>query len=140
MLMALDSSNDENLEEGFDFRQPLSLFWHWAWLIALVTVVAGVAAYLASKQMTPYYESSTTVLVNEAPATKTTDYSSVMMSEQLTSTYAEMMAKDPVLTEVQNQLGLTMTLEDMKKLVTVTPVRDTQLAGVVVGTGGFNPR
>jgi hypothetical protein len=98
--MSLDSTTEETLEEGFDFRQPLSLFWHWWWLIVLVTVMTGAAAYFISKQMTPSYQSSTTVLVNEAPATKTTDYSSVMMSEQLTSTYAQMMAKDPVLYEV----------------------------------------
>jgi len=132
--MSLDNSTDETLEEGFDFRQPLSLFWHWAWLIVLVTLVAGAAAYIFSKRMTPYYQSSTTVLVNEAPATKTTDYSSVMMSEQLTSTYAQMMAKDPVLTQVISQLNLSMTLEDLKKLVTVTPVRDTQLIAVTVET------
>jgi non-specific protein-tyrosine kinase len=122
------------LEEGFDFRQPLSLFWHWWWLIVLVTVLAGAAAYLISKQMTPSYEASTTVLVNEAPANKTTDYSSVMMSEQLTSTYAQMMAKDPVLSEVISQLSLNMTVEDLKELITVTPVRDTQLIQVAVET------
>lgn len=132
--MSLDNTTDESFEEGFDFRQPLSLFWHWAWLIVLVTLVAGAAAYIFSKRMTPYYQSSTTVLVNEAPATKTTDYSSVMMSEQLTSTYAQMMAKDPVLTQVISQLGIRMTLEDLKKLVTVTPVRDTQLIAVTVET------
>ena len=31
--MSLDSSTDEPLEEGFDFRQPLSLFW---WLLGMV--------------------------------------------------------------------------------------------------------
>jgi capsular exopolysaccharide synthesis family protein len=133
-MMSMDNASDETMEEGFDFRQPLSLFWHWAWLIALVTVVAGAAAYVFSKRMTPYYQSSTTVLVNEAPATKTTDYSSVMMSEQLTSTYSQMMAQDPVLAEVASKLGLNMTLEDLRKLITVTPVRDTQLIQVSVET------
>ncbi len=132
--MNMENSTDETLDEGFDFRQPLSLLWHWAWLIALVAVVAGVAAYGVSKRMTPYYQSQTTVLVNEAPATKTSDYSSVMMSEQLTSTYAEMMAKDPVLSEVQKTLGLNLALEDLKTMVSVAPVRDTQLIGVSVET------
>ncbi len=132
--MTMDNSSDEPLDEGFDFRQPLSLFWHWAWLIALVALVAGAAAYLVSKQMTPYFQSQTTVLVNEAPATQTTDYSSVMMSQKLTSTYAEMMAKDTVLLAVEKQLGLSMALEDLKKLITVAPVRDTQLIQITVET------
>jgi capsular exopolysaccharide synthesis family protein len=132
--MSMDNMNNENLEDGIDLRQYVSLFWHWAWLMALAAVVAGVAAYVASKRMTPYYQSSTTVLVNEAPATKTTDYSSVMLSEQLTSTYAEMMAKDPVLNEVIGKLGLTMSADELKKLISVAPVRDTQLIQVSAET------
>jgi succinoglycan biosynthesis transport protein ExoP len=130
----MDNSSDDTLDEGFDFRQPLSLFWHWSWLIALVAVVAGAAAYIVSKRMTPYYQSQTTVLVNEAPATQTTDYSSLMMSQQLTSTYSELMGKDTVLAEVQKQLGLTMTLEKLKNMITVAPVRDTQLIQITVET------
>ncbi len=132
--MSLENPNDESLEESLDLRQYISLFWHWAWLIVLAGVVAGAAAFFFSKQMTPYYQSSTSVLVNEAPATKTTDYSSVMMSQQLTSTYAQMMAKDPVLNEVISQLGLAMTAGELSKLITVTPVRDTQLIAVTVET------
>lgn len=132
--MSLENSNDESLEESLDLRQYISLFWHWAWLIVLAGVVAGAAAFFFSKQMTPYYQSSTSVLVNEAPATKTTDYSSVMMSQQLTSTYAQMMAKDPVLNEVISQLGLSMTAGELSKLITVTPVRDTQLIAVTAET------
>ena len=130
----MDNPNNESMEDGIDLRQYVSLFWHWAWLMVLAAVVAGGAAYMVSKRMTPYYQSSTTVLVNEAPATKTTDYSSVMLSEQLTSTYAEMMAKDPVLNEVIGQLGLSMTADELKKLVSVAPVRDTQLIQVSVET------
>jgi capsular exopolysaccharide synthesis family protein len=132
--MTLESSPNETIEEGLDLQQYFSLFWHWAWLILLVTLVAGIVAFLISKQLTPYYESSTTLLVDEAPATQTTDYSSVMMSQKLTSTYSQMMAKDPVLSEVTSQLGLSMTLDDLRKLITVTPVRDTQLIAVTAET------
>ena len=132
--MSLDNTTDEKPEEGLDVHQYLSLFWHWSWLIVLVGVMAAGAAFFVSRSMTPYYEASTTVLVNEAPATMTTDYSSVMMSEQLTSTYAQMMAKDPVLNQVIGQLGLNTTAEELKKLITITPVRDTQLIAVTVET------
>jgi len=121
-------------EEGLDLVQYFSLFLHWSWLILLAALVAGAASYLVSSRMTPFYRSSTTVLVNEAPATKATDYSSVMMSEQLTSTYAQIMAKDPVLTQVAAQLRMTNPIEDLKDWITVTPVRDTQLIQVSVET------
>jgi non-specific protein-tyrosine kinase len=130
--MAINNSSDEQYEEGIDLRQYLSLFWHWAWLILLAAAVAGAASYFFSQRMTKVYQSSTTVLVNEAPATKTTDYSSVMMSQQLTSTYSNMMAKDNVLTEVSKQLGLSIPIAELKSMITVTPVTDTQLITVTV--------
>jgi len=122
------------MDEGLDLRQYLSLFLHWSWLILLAALVAGAASYIISINMTPFYESSTSVLVNAAPATKASDYSSVMMSEQLTSTYAELMAKENILSLVAKQLKLTNPLEDIKQWVTITPVRDTQVIQVTVET------
>jgi len=122
------------MDEALDLRQYYSLFLHWSWLILLVALMAGAVSFFFSNRMTPFYQSSTTVLLNAAPATKVTDYSSVMMSEQLTSTYSQMMAKDPVLSQAAEQVGLANPLEDLKKWITVTPIRDTQLIEVAVET------
>lgn len=130
----MENSINDSLDESLDLRQYLYLFWHWAWLIILAGVVAGAASYFVSKNMTPYYQSSSVVLVNEAPANKGSDYSSVMMSEQLTTTYAQMMVTDPVLSKVEEQLGLNVPLETIKDWITVTPQRDTQLIQVSVET------
>src|SRR5512143_713677 len=130
--MTFDNPSEDSSEAGFDLQKYLSLFWHWAWLILLVGVVAGAAAYYISKQMTPYYQSSTTLLVNVAPATQTTDYSSVIVSQQLTSTYAQMITKDPVMTEVISTLNLPLTPAALKGLIAVTPVSNTQLIRITV--------
>lgn len=132
--MEIDNSPVEQMEEGLDLRQYFALFIHWLWLLILAAVIAGAASYFFSIRMMPIYQSSTTVLVNEAPATKATDYSSVMMSEQLTSTYSQMMAKDPVLLKVAEKIGLANPIEEIKDWITVTPVRDTQLIQVTVET------
>ena len=124
----------KHLEESLDLRQYFYLFWHWSWLIILTGIIFGAAAFFYSKRMTPYYQSTTTVMVNEAPATQATDYSSVITSQQLTSTYSEMMVKDPVLMQVISQLNLAMTPEKLKGLITVTPIRDTQLMQVTAET------
>ncbi len=84
--------------------------------------------------MTPYYESSTRVLVNQAPATQATDYSSVLMSKQLTSTYSQMMTTDTVLLEVMNQLGISLPTEDLRSMITITPMSDTALILIKVET------
>ena len=130
--MTLNNSSDEQYEEGIDLRQYLSLFWHWAWLILLAALIAGAASYFFSQGITKTYQSSTTVLVNEAPATKATDYSSVMLSEQLTTTYSQMMSKDNVLKAVATQLGLNLSVSELKGMITVTPVTDTQLITITV--------
>ena len=115
-----------------ELRRYLVIGWHWAWLILLVTLLAGVGVFIVSKQMTPIFRASTTVLVNEAPATKSTDYASVLTSERLTQTYAQLLTKNPVLERVIQSLGLNVSPSALKRSIQVQPVRDTQLVVVQV--------
>ena len=115
-----------------DLRRYIGLLWHWAWLLALVTALAAGAAYLVSQRLTPVYEASTTLLINEAQSNQTTDYTAILTSERLARTYAAMMTKQPVLEAVQAELSLAMDLEDLEEAVSVQPVRDTQLIEVTV--------
>ncbi len=106
-----------------------TILWHWAWLIALGTLLAAGAAYVSSRLTTPVYAASTTLLVNEAPSSgKTADYTSILTSERLARTYSEMMTKRPVMTEVAKQVGLQESIaDDLARRVSVNLVRDTQL-------------
>ena len=115
-----------------DLRRYLALLWHWAWLLVLATILAGAAAYIVSKQMTPIYQASTTILVNGAPATQSTDYSSILSSERLTQTYSQLLTKQPILEGVIKRLGINIDVGVLKKMVQVQPVRDTQLIDVRV--------
>ena len=124
----------EQTDEGLNLRQYFSLFLHWLWLILLAAVVAGTVVYFLSIRMIPYYQSSTTVLVNEAPANKATDYTSALLSEQLTTTYSKMMVNDPLLIKVAYQARLAISLDELRKWITVTPVQNTQLIQVTVET------
>ena len=115
-----------------DLRRYLALLWHWAWLLVLATILAGAAAYIVSKQMTPIFQASTTILVNGAPATQSTDYSSILSSERLTQTYSQLLTKQPILEGVIKRLGINIDVGVLKKMVQVQPVRDTQLIEVRV--------
>lgn len=132
--MELDNSPVDNKNEDLDIRQYLSLLLYRLWLILLIGLICGTTAYFISQKIAPIYESSTSILVNEAPDTKAADYSSVLMSKQLTSTYAQMMTNDLVLQEVEKVVGLSNPLEDLRKWITVAPVRDTQIIQVTVKT------
>ncbi|MDX9865576.1 MAG: polysaccharide biosynthesis tyrosine autokinase [Anaerolineaceae bacterium] len=119
-------------DDSETIRDYLMLFWRWAWLIILAGVLAGTASFLLSMRMDPVYEAKSTVLISEASGTSGTDYSSLMASERLTRTYSEVMSSETVLVEVSQLLGITMPLTDMAGMITVTPVRDTQLIELAV--------
>ncbi len=102
--------------------------WHWAWLIILGTLLGASIAYVSSRLTTPVYSASTTLLVNEAPSSgKTADYTSILTSERLASTYAQMMTKQPVLQAAFEDLNLVLTPENLPARISVNLVRDTQL-------------
>ena len=110
-----------------DFRRYVALIWGWSWLLVLVTLLAGAAAYVVSKRSTPVYQASTTVLINEAPATRATDYSAIVASERQAQTYAQLMSKQPVLEGVIQRLELDSSVADLKEVLQVRPLRDTTL-------------
>jgi len=124
------SLEQERLKDKQAVQRFFRLLVSKAWIIALATIIAALLSLVISQRITPYYASEATVLVNEAPATENADYTSVMMSERVAKTYAELMTKDPVLDEVEKQLGLTYKRADLKSFITVSPVTNTQLIRV----------
>jgi non-specific protein-tyrosine kinase len=123
---------DDSLSFSDDFRRYFALIWRWWWMIGLATLLAAVTAYLVSQRMTPIYQASTTLLINEASANRTTDYTSILTSERLARTYTEMLSKKPVLQAVIDDLGLNLEVKDLLKMISVELVRDTQLIEVKV--------
>jgi polysaccharide biosynthesis transport protein len=113
-----------------DLRQYIALLWRWAWLIILAVVLAGAAAYITSSLQDPVYQSTTTMLINEAPNTRTSEYTAILTSERLARTYSQLFEKRPVLDEVYATLGLEDVFvgpEAIAAAVEVQLVRDTQL-------------
>ena len=121
---------------SIDLRRYFALLVHWAWLIILAVVLSGAAAYFVSSQMTPVYQASTTVLINQAPSTRASDYASLLTSERLTQTYSQLLTKRPVLQGVvealQRDYGVTIAVEDLDGAIDVKPVQDTQLIEINV--------
>ncbi|MGB9752258.1 MAG: lipopolysaccharide biosynthesis protein [Roseiflexus castenholzii] len=87
----------------------------------------GVLALLVSAFQSPIYQASTTVLVNQGRGTAAPDYESVLMSQQLTRTYAELLKKRPLYEMVIANLRLETTPERLMQQVRVSTIRDTQL-------------
>ncbi len=115
-----------------DLRRYFGLVRQWAWLLVLVTLLAAGIMFVISRRSTPIYQATTTVLINQAPADKTTDYSSLVTSERLAQTYSQLMTKQPVLHGVIERLSLSESETELKQLIQVQPVRDTTLIEVRV--------
>ena len=105
---------------------------NWLWLIVISAFLAGGAAYLVSRQQTPVYEASTTMLINQMSNSMVTDYTGIMVSERLAKTYSQMLRQRPLIEETTTELGLDLTPKELLEKIEVAPVRDTQLLVVTV--------
>ncbi|HEY4724173.1 MAG TPA: Wzz/FepE/Etk N-terminal domain-containing protein, partial [Anaerolineae bacterium] len=94
------------------------IIWRWAWLIALVMLLAAGAAFVASRLARPVYAASTTLLINQAPSSgQANDYSSILTSERLASTYSAMMTKRPALDEAIASLQIDTSADQLARQV-----------------------
>lgn len=125
--------NDSSFQSApsADLRKYFWLLWRWAWLIALTAILAAIGAYIFSRMQTPIYQANTTILVNESASAQASNYSAIYLtSERLTSTYAAMLTKKPMMDKVNERLGIKDTTLTFN--VKVNAVRDTQLLQLLV--------
>jgi len=120
-----------------EIKEYIYLLWSWAWLIVLAGILAGGAAYAFSINTIPIYETSTRLLVSDPPILRSLDYSSMINSYAMTSTYAEMIVDRPVMQGVIDRLKLKIAPEMLKEQISVEKVRDTQL--LVISVQDPNP-
>lgn len=134
MIFAANSGGRESrAAKPLALRQYVSILWRWAWLIVLCMALAGGAAYVYSIQSTPVYQSSATLLINQArTGNGYNDYNALLTGERLAQTYAELMRKRPVLDAVIANLQLATDADKLADRVSVAPVRNTQLLNLTV--------
>ncbi len=124
---------DESNLASIGIKEAVQLLWSWAWLIVLTGALAGAAAFIVSKRMTPTYAASARLLVS-APSTITgVDPSLGTLSLQtLISTYSEMLTDNSVLEGVIERLQLQTTPDELARSITVKTISNTQLLEITV--------
>ena len=110
------------------FSEYASLLLRWSWLLILLALIAGGTAYEVSKRGTPVYQASTLIMINGAPGIQSDAYSSLYMSQQLTTTYAQTMTTRPMLDAVAEKIGL----ESLPASIQVQTVQNTSLMRILV--------
>lgn len=119
--------------EEFDVKALLRHFWSKLYLIIaiLVITVAAGEVYTLNFQ-TPEYKSTTKlVLTNENSSTNFT-VSDIQISNNLVTTYSEIVKSENVLSQVINRLHLSLTTAELLKKITVTTTTNTQLITISV--------
>jgi capsular exopolysaccharide synthesis family protein len=122
-------------------------YWHllrkWSWLIVVGALLSGGSAFVVSRNMTPVYAATTTLLVTPGSAQALDNYSSLIASERLAQTYAQLLQSAPILEETYQRLQSQSVADpeasipasgpnDHISSVSAQPVRETQLLRVTV--------
>jgi polysaccharide biosynthesis transport protein len=107
-----------------DYILPLRKWW---WLIVAATLVATVSSFLATRQQPPIYQTRTTVMIGNSinnPNPISYDY---YQSQQLATTYADIVKRDNVRQATMAALGLRFLPE-----YSARTVPNTQLIEITV--------
>lgn len=122
-------------------------YWHllrkWSWLIIVGALLSGGSAFVLCRNIAPVYAASTTLLVTPGSAQALDNYSSLIASERLAQTYAQLLQSAPILEQTYQRLQSQSIVDpeagnsdsgssDHISSVSAQPVRDTQLLRVTV--------
>lgn len=106
----------------------------WLWLVILGTGLAAGSAYVVSANTQPVYRSTVTMRLDPATGRLSSEYAGLLVADQLAGTYSQQIKMRPVMEATLEALGLEDRISPgaLSGMVTVTPVRDTQLIRVSV--------
>ncbi|PSL40690.1 capsular polysaccharide biosynthesis protein [Planomicrobium soli] len=99
-------------------------------LTLLAVIIAGVVSY---KVLTPIYETSTQILVNqEKSETAQLLNQNIQTDLQLINTYSVIIKSPAILEPVSQELDLGLTVEQLNSKITVTNAENSQVVNVAV--------
>ncbi len=107
-----------------DYVLPLRKWW---WLIVAATLVATISSFLATRQQPPIYRTRVTVMVGSAIENPNPNGNEFWLTQQLATTYADIVKRDPVRNAAMAALGLTWLPEYQARVVP-----NTQLVEIIV--------
>ena len=104
----------------------------WWWILILLPVVSASTAYLVSQTITPMYEASATLLVEESQALGSATYNDILANERRAQTYVRLIETRQVADATVQRLGLEISANELLGMLTVSSISETQLISVSV--------
>lgn len=122
-------------EIEIDVRGLLTTILNRLFVIILIGVLVGGIAFVYTKYfVSPQYVATTKVYIlsKQDPDQKTLTTSDIAFASYLAKDYEELLTTRPVLEEVQKELNLDMTIDNLEKMITVSVEEDTRLLAISV--------
>ena len=131
------TNKQQSEEREIDILRLLQILWKRVWLIGVITVICGIAAYLYSVSfITPTYRSSFTAYVNNrvesVEGNNSTSTSDLNASIGLTYLYQDIIKSRSVLMDAAEACGLEYDYEQLQTKVTTEVSTDSALITVYV--------
>lgn len=119
-----------------DLQKLLMAYLRKWWLILLCGVLVAVGAFIyTTKFVTPLYRASVTIYVNNSRSNQQIDYvsgSNLAASQQLVSTYSNIIKSDTVLEKVVEKSNLNYSADQLRKIMSAAQVDKTELFNVYI--------
>ena len=122
--------------EEIDLKELLGLFWSKKTqiiLIILIFMLLGVIYTIGF--VTPKYSSSTTLVLasnNNQTTANAITATDITVNSKLVSTYSEIVKSKNIIRQVISNLGMKLDEDSLRKNVTVSSVKDTELIEITV--------
>ncbi|MEH7544848.1 YveK family protein [Neobacillus vireti] len=126
------------MEETIDLKEIIQQLRKRLFLILAITIGAGILMALVSFfYLTPIYQSSTKLLINQTKGDQTTLNSSNLQSEvqgnlQLIDTYNEIIKSASILDKVADKLGTGITSSQLNNEISIASTENSQVITIVV--------
>ncbi len=120
------------MNDFIELRRILAIVLRRWWWLVIATALAALLANIISRQQTPVYQATTTILVGDSIKSSNVDRVDIQVSEALVQTYVEIARRQPVLQGVVTTLNLNQSWQSLNDQIQVTLIESTQLIEIVV--------
>lgn len=123
----------------YDIRDYMRIIWKKAWIIVLSAVLMSTVCGIVSVYyLEPVYQTHATLLIVRPLGYEgRLEYTDILLSQKLAATYGEIARSRYVSKELIRRLGLDMTSDEVRKKISVTLIKDTEI--IMISVKDKNP-
>jgi capsular polysaccharide biosynthesis protein len=117
-----------------DLRHIFFILWKRVWVLIVIMLLLGAAAFSASKWLIPKKYSATVSMFvyNQENRTSSITSGDLLTSQKLVSTYIVILKSNSVLEKVSDELGGDYSSEDIRKMLTTGAINDTEAFNISI--------